>query len=284
MIVDPERSTHLSLDDLSSSAENLTYLYGIVLSDAVDPPDELRGLDGSPVRLLRRGNVAAIVSSVAADVYSDEALDAMLPDLEWVGDRGMAHERVLDWYAERGPVIPLSLFSLHRDDERAAARVGAGGAEYERVLGRLVGRTEWGIKLWRREAIAREGIDRLSVSLQELGRQIDESPPGKRFLLERKRETMRLEELRALSKRIALESFADLRGSSEAGVSVPIPSGAAGAERTLLLHAAFLVRDGAFDEFQQAVNSLANRLTGSGFELEFTGPWPAYHFSTPGDD
>lgn len=271
-------------DPNGTTTDTLVYLYGIVPADAPEPPLELSGVDELPVSLVRVAGVAALVSEVPTDSYMDDALNARLEDLNWVGTRGVAHERVLDWYAERGPVIPLSLFSLHRDIARAEARIGSEAPAFERLLDRLTGRKEWGIKLWRRDAEAREGIDQLSPSLQTLGREIEDAPPGKRFLLERKRETMRAEELRTVSNRVAHDLFGALRGAAEEGVTAAIPPAPAGGDRVLLLHAAFLVGDREFGEFQRAVGEQATRLAGSGFELEFTGPWPPYHFTSVGDE
>lgn len=268
---------------MNADSEALIYLYGIVPNDAAEPDDDLRGLEDSPVHLLRSGRVAAIVSAVPGSVYADEPLNTRLDDLAWVGERGLAHERVLDWFADRGPVIPLSLFSLHHDISRVEARVRAEEGDFASLLERLEGRKEWGIKLWRREDQAREGVDRLSPSLEALGREIEESPPGKRFLLERKRETMRTEELRTVSKRTAHEVMAALRAVSDAAVSVPLPADVK-SDRVLLLHAAFLVQDSTFESFQKAVTDQATRLAGSGFEIEFTGPWPPYHFADPDDE
>ncbi len=264
---------------------SLTYLYAIVPADAPDPDPDVLGLDGAEVRLIRSGGVALVVSQVSSDTYEDDALNARLDDLQWVGDRGVAHEAVIDWYAERGPVIPLSLFSLHQSDERAEARVRADMDEYLRLLERLRGRREWGIRLWRREQAAREGIDRVSPSLAELATALEESPPGKRFLLERKREVMRAEELRAFSKRLAHETFSALSLVADASTLVPLPTNLPpGGERTLLLHAAFLVADDDFSRFQEEVSRAAHGMTEAGYEIEFTGPWPPYHFSTPEDE
>jgi hypothetical protein len=258
----------------------LVYLYGIVPADAPDPPADLEGIDGSPIRLHRIGAVAAVFSHLPATDYQDDALNARLDDLVWVGDRGLAHERVLEWFAQRGPVIPLSLFSLHRDLDRLDERIAPEEDSFLRVLQRLRGRREWGIKLWRQEAACREGIDRWSPSLDELSKEIDAAPPGKRFLLERKREAMRTEEIRTISKRVTHELFAALRKTAEAGVSIPIPPTTAN-EKALLLQAAFLVDEALFPKFHEAIGDQARNLVGSGFEMEFTGPWPPYHFTTP---
>lgn len=114
--------------------ESLVYLYGIVPSDAPDPDSLLAGLDDRPVRVLRAGRIGALVSDVPVEAYGDDALNARLDDLAWVGERGMEHERVLDWYVERSALLPLSLFSIHRDEERIRHRLQSEEQDYERSL------------------------------------------------------------------------------------------------------------------------------------------------------
>jgi hypothetical protein len=261
----------------------LSYLYGIVPADAPDPDAELRGIDGAPVRVVRAGALGALVSDVDAAAYADDVLDARLADLTWVGERGLAHERVLDWYAERGPVIPLSLFSLHRDDARVLGRFAAEADRYERSLDRLRGRREWGVKLWRDDARLAEHLGELSPAVAALAGEIESAPPGRRFLLEKKRDALRADELRRVSARISHEVYAQLRGEAERSVTVPIPPASEKA-RALVLYGAFLVADDAFAAFQQRLSQLAGTFQPTGFEFEFTGPWPPYHFASPDGD
>jgi len=261
-------------------AGEVLYLYGVVPGDAPEPPAELTGLEGGAVRLVRGEGLAAVVSPVPAAEYADEALDGRLADLHWVGERGIAHERVLDWFLERGPVIPLSLFSLHRDEERVLARVAPEAERFASLLERLRGRREWGIKLWRRDEALMEHLDSLSPLLRALSGEIESAPPGKRFLLSKKREAARAEELRSLSRRVAHRVFSTLQGEADRATTLALPASAPEGSRHLLLHAAFLVADGeAFEGFRRRVGELARELGGVGFEIEFTGPWPPYHFT-----
>jgi hypothetical protein len=260
--------------------ETLAYLYGIVPSDAPDPPADLAGIDGAAVRVVRGRRVGALVSDVDAAAYSDEAIDARLPDLAWVGERGLAHERVLDWYAERGPVIPLSLFSLHRDDERVQARSEGDAERYQRALERLRGHREWGVKLWRDDERLAEHLGELSPAVAALAAEIESAPPGRRFLLEKKRDALRADELRRVSVRISHEVYAQLSGQAERAVTAPIPPGSGQATRALVLYGAFLVADDGFADFQARLGQLAGTFQPTGFEFEFTGPWPPYHFAS----
>src|SRR5690606_744980 len=115
-----------------------------------------------------------------------------------------------------------------------------------------------------------------------LGAEIESAPPGKRFLLTKKRETARTEELRSLSRRVAHRVYSTLQGGADGATSLALPASPAEGSRHLLLHAAFLVEEGEpFEGFRRRVGELARELGGVGFEIEFTGPWPPYHFPEP---
>jgi hypothetical protein len=263
--------------DQAPEGIRLLYLYGIVPHDAAEP-DEVRGIEGAPVRLVRAGGVAGIVSPVPDDAYGEETLNARLADLAWVGERGVAHERVLSWFVDRGPVVPLTPFSLHGYEARVRERLEEGGEQFRATLQRLTGRREWGVRIWRTPAVEAH-LDDLSPQLQAMNHEIAAASPGRRYLLERKRATLRAEELRGISARVAREAFTTLARHAEAAQQLPIaaPSNPA-AERTLALHAAFLVADTEFAAFEQPLSELVARYRPAGFEWEFTGPWPPYHF------
>ena len=259
---------------------SLTYLYGVVPAGAPDAPDELTGIDDAPVRVVRGERVAAVVSEVGAAEYADDLLDERLSDLSWVGARGLAHEGVLDWFAERGPVIPLSLFSLHRDEARVSERLAGESERFERVLERLRGKREWGVKLWRDDERLAGSLAQLSPAVAALAAEIEQAPPGRRVLLEKKRDAVRADEMRRVSSRVTHEVYARLRDAAAESTTVSIPANATPTARVLVLHAAFLVADSDFDAFQRRLSELAATFQPTGFEFEFTGPWPPYHFAS----
>lgn len=263
---------------MKEAGGTLIYLYGIVPGDSPDPPADLKGLEDAPVRLVRTSGVAAIVSEVPSEEYADDELNARLEDLAWVGERGVAHERVLDVFAAGGAVLPLSLFSLHRDEGRLRDRIAESADRYRAALERLAGRREWGIKVWRRQD-ASEHVERLSPALAALSKEMEDAAPGRRYLLERKRENLRGEEIRVASKRLAHRIYGLLSEAAEHSVSSPLPAAQPEGARVLLLSAAFLVSDGSFQDFHRRVGEAAHEAGAAGFDVEFTGPWPPYHFA-----
>jgi len=208
-------------------------------------------------------------------------VNARLADLAWVGERGLAHERVLDWFTEQAPVIPLSLFSLHHDEARVRDRLEREADRFERALAQLRGRRQWGIKLWRHDDRLTEHLGELSPAVASLAREIEQAPPGRRFLLTKKRETLQAEELRRVSGRVSHEVYAQLRAQAERSATVPLPGTLPSGGRILLLDAAFLVPDSGFEAFQRRLGELAGTFQPIGFEFEFNGPWPPYQFADP---
>lgn len=259
--------------------DTVVYMYAVVPADTRLPAG-LRGVDDTAVRLLPAGGIAAVVSELPREQYGDEALNARLDDLEWVGARGLAHERVLDACANAGPIVPLSLFSLHSDEDAVRARLQGDADRLRSLLRRLEGRREWGVKLWRMPAAA-DRLHRLSPTIAALTQELETAPPGRRYLLEKKRDAARAEELRAGSQRLAHRAYAALREVADDSAADRLPPSQSDAPRALTLSAAFLVADDGFDAFQRRVTEVAHEVREVGFDVEFTGPWPPYHFASP---
>jgi hypothetical protein len=256
------------------------YLYGVVPAAAPAPPAALLGLDDGAVRLLALEDLAAVVSDVSATTYGEEALDQRLRDLAWVGERGLAHERVATWYADHGPIVPFTPFSLHQGEERLRERLAERLPGLRELLQRLAGRQEWGIKLWRDEARFAERVASLSAPMRALEEEMRASPPGRAYLLRKKRDALRADESRRVAAEIVRTVYSALAEAAEAARALPLAPGVVPAgERVLALHAAFLVPEQGFAAFQRRVQELEAAHREAGFEWEFTGPWPPYHFA-----
>jgi hypothetical protein len=259
--------------------EELFYLYGVATGGAADPPPELEGIEGGPVELIRDGDLAAIVTRVSALVYGEEILNPRLADLEWVGPRGAAHERVLTWFSDRGAVIPATPFSIHADASRVRARLAAATERYRALLDRVTGKQEWIIRVWSRADTDPAALARFDPELAELARQAEEASPGKRYLIARKLDTRAREALDRLALEAARSLHQELSAPATDARALPLPRTPGTRGRGLVSAAAYLVREDAYGDFQAAVTRGAREMNGLGLDLEFTGPWPPYHFA-----
>lgn len=259
-----------------------TYVYCLVRSAEAPAlegaPPGLPGL--SAVRLLEVGKSGGdgkdhgeglwlAVADAPLPDYAAETIEARLQDLSWVSDRAMAHEAVIEFFLGRGTVLPMKLFTLFSSEEKARQDLAADLVRLHRVLDRVEGCSEWGVRVHLDEARARE------AQAREL-RPGEGDASGTGFLLRKKREQ---EAARGLSARLRSEMdevFGELARAASGSVRrAPVP-GEAGAR--LLLDGAFLVHSGRTAELEAAVQRCAERLAGLGCEVTLTGPWPAYHF------
>lgn len=260
--------------------DTLLWAYGVVTAGAVPAvPAALRGICGAPVRLVTEGGIAAIASEVPAGEFDEGTLERRLADLEWMGARGQEHERVLTHFADHAPTVPFSPFSLHADERRLAARLAEQRELFLRALGRLAGKRQWGVRVWREGDAHAAAVARLSPAVRAADDEIARAGPGRRYLLEKKRLALVAEEGGRLLHAHLEEELQRLAALAAGVRSLPIARPAAAAARQLVLDAMFLVETTRYDAFQAEVSAGAARGLELGARWEFTGPWPAYHFA-----
>lgn len=246
------------------------YLYSLVRSPG---PPALEGAPpgppgASPPRALALGDGLWLV---AADVplpqYGAEEIQRRLDgDLSWVSSCALAHEAVVEHAAGAGPVVPMKLFTLFASDERAVAHIRAERPRLERVLERVAGAAEWGVRVRFDPSRAKDTEEGSSAP----------SSSGTAFLVRKKRAQEAAKTLAARARVAADEAYAALAaGAAAARRREPLAS-EAGAR--LLLDAAFLVEGERAAAFEAEVARAAERVAGVACELTLTGPWPPYNF------
>jgi len=248
----------------------LTYVYCLVRSPR---RPALRGVPegvtgGEPVRLLDAGNgLWAVAASVPATEYNETALNGGLADLDWVGQRALAHEAVVEHFLGSPAVLPMQLFTLFASDERALQHMARDRRQIDRILLTIERQLEWGLRLtFDEHAVAAAAPAADASGAAYLSR--------KRDLLAAARNGRR-EALAA-----AEQLFAALaREASAARRRTDTEQIAPGSR--VLLDAAFLVPARRSAGFRAALRRHAKGLGGTGVVVSLTGPWPPYNFITP---
>jgi hypothetical protein len=250
-----------------------TYLYCLVRAperpSLAGAPPGLPGL--SPLRALDAGNgLWLIAASAPLSHYGGEEIQRRLSDLSWVSDRALAHEAVIEHFAASGAAVPMKLFTLFSSDERAIAFIRDDRERLGRVLDRVDGQVEWGVRVRLDDARAREV---LTAEAREGARG---QSAGTAFLLRKKLEQDASRELAGRLRSEMDTVFAELAAeASEAVRREPAASPESGGR--LLLDAAFLVPRGRAG-FEAAVERCASRLALRACDVTLTGPWPPYNF------
>jgi hypothetical protein len=258
--------------------KRLCYVYGVVGS-SVETATAPKGIDGEAVSLIPNGAVAALATSVSADDYAPDKVEALTADVDWVSQRAVAHDRVLTWASDIGAVIPFPMWTLFRDAKAVKAMLSKRMAELGRTFKRIADGREFIVRVYVQPGVLKDRLGEHSAELTALEAEAAKASPGQKYLLERKIENVRRDAGRDVTTKVAAEIHDSLNAASmETAREQPVNAGAPRDQGRAILNASFLVAPPRVVEFQRALTAMVNKYEPSGFKFDFTGPWPPYHF------
>jgi hypothetical protein len=235
------------------------YIYGVVGGDC--PHEfEARGLGGEPVRVVRHGDLAALISPAPPAGYP-----ATQPNV-------VAHELVIEEAMRICPVLPMR-FGVVAPNPRAVrdSFFRPRLVELRRLLARVAGKVELGLKVYWPEQLVFQEIVAENAELRAL-RDSLRSRPAKQTTAERVRLGQMVEaDLLAKRERDAeriLAALQPLAGDLELGKITA---------EMMVLNAAFLVDLERQGEFDEAMTKLHRQL-GRRLIFKYLGPLPPYSF------
>ncbi len=249
-----------------------TYLYCLVRA-AREPslraaPAGLPGA-GRPRAIDAGGGLWLVAADAPLERYGEKPIERGLRDLAWVSSVAVPHEAVVEHVARNGTVVPMKLFTLFRSDTRALEHVAKRRKRIDRVVERIEGREEWGLRVLLDEAAAlRRARDEAQA--------VAPGAPGAAFLLRKKKEHDLAREVIEHARDRAEGLFELLAGQADDARRRPPPPGEVG--KRVLLDAAFLLQRKKAKAFQTKVRAEAKKLADRDYQLTLTGPWPAYTF------
>ena len=225
---------------------------------------------GEPVRLIAPAQGWwLVVSSVPAQEYVQQALEAKVQDLEWVGARAVAHEAVVEHFLSCPALLPMQLFSLFTSDQRAVEHVLQTRDRIERILARIERHVEWGVRLTWDEAAARQAA--------QLRHEEEAVTTGTAYLA-RKRDLLAGERSQWADARAAADALYGALARQASAARRHSETEEAAPQSRVVLAAAFLVRRDAGTAFKAIVQRQSRALADAGVAIALTGPWPPYNF------
>jgi hypothetical protein len=263
------------VDENLTMAGTGTYVYCLVA--AARRPTIRRTVSGpaglGPVRLvdLARGQWLA-VSDAPLNRFGEDAINTRLSDLDWVSRAAVRHEAVIESFIGAPAVLPMKLFTIFTDDQRAVAHVRGDRRRVDGVLRRVRHHHEWGVRVVLDRAAAGRAPGR-DGKRQAAG----DAASGIGYLSRKKAQRDAATEL----ARHAQDTVADLYdrlaagardAKRRAGADFPVPNA------PLLLDAAFLVPVSRAKRFRASAAREARALARYGYRVTLTGPWPPYTF------
>ena len=259
---------------------NGTYVYCLVAASRKPSLGGVpRGLPGTGVvRLLeattesRPGDLARwlVVADAPLARFGEDAINPRLNDLDWIARAAVAHEAVVESFVTAPAVLPMKLFTIFTNDERALAHIARQRDHVRTILERVMRRDEWGVR------VVLDRAARVAPGAAPI-RRAKKPISGAGYLAGKKH-------LRDASARLASRArgvIADLYDLLEEHSSVARRRGARDEPvegGPLLLDAAYLVDWSHARRFRATLAREARRLAPEGYRISLTGPWPPYSF------
>lgn len=246
------------------------YCYAVV-RPIPDDVTSLQGVAGEPVELIAVEDMAAVVSPVPTDQFSEGALKAALENVEWLEEIARAHNVVVDELARRTVTLPFRLATIYLDACRVREALRSHHDSFSSSLDRLQGRVEWGVKIF------------VTNTGSKGQRQQEGAESGRSYLRSRIEQRNTAEEHLRRAEELAETVDARLTERSEARHQLRAQNNElAQTTEQNVFNVAYLVPASDNDGFAAEVSELDE--TASGVRVELTGPWVPYSFAIISED
>ncbi|MEO3749919.1 GvpL/GvpF family gas vesicle protein [Streptomyces sp. B6B3] len=269
-------------------SESLWYVYAVTPAGGADPPpgpggpgryphpaELLTGVAGGQVRAVPEGELAAVVSPVAAEDFAEGPLRAHLEDLRWLERTARDHQHVVDALLSAGCVVPLRLATVCRGTAGVRRLVAEHRELFATAVTRLDGRAEWGLKINVDPPSSHDAPMAAEPANGDAGRPAS----GRDYLRRRREQRQRAEDAWRLAEAAAREVHEALAATAErTRLHPPQDARLSGEPGRNLLNAAYLVPRHRESEFAELAGQLAGEVTG--LRITLSGPWAPYSFTT----
>ena len=234
--------------------------------------------DDSKLEWIAVNTLAALVSRVPRETYNEESLSEQLKDATWTAIRAMRHETVMEYVAKRISAVPLRFGTIYLEREGIERMLTEQSRELEEIIEQLRGREEWGVNVYCDREALMSSITAVSPLLREMVERAEQASPGQSYLIQKKIDALKVDEVRAALNRIVDQVEEKLKAQSEDAKRLRILKVETTEHGELKAKFAFLVKRSGFEEFRDAAERLAQEHQAAGVRLELTGPWPVYNF------
>ena len=255
-------------------SETIEYVYCVV--PATLPVNGVpRGIDREAVRLVAHADIAALVSSLDAGEYSGDKPAERMDDPEWLTPRAVTHDALVMWAGDRGAVVPFPMWVMFSDQAGVTDMLAGKAADFRDTLDRVSGAKEFGVRVSGDQVSLAAAAEKMGSALAVLEQQASVAPPGQAYLLRRKLADARKAATRDAAVRIVEQTHDALSSRSRASIA---RATALANEPGVLLDGAYLVADEEYEPFRTVLTEIIATYEPAGMRIDFTGPWPPYHF------
>jgi hypothetical protein len=263
------------------------YLYCLRENIEDTPAISAKGIDGrEEVFIIPYQKLEAIVSNSSEGFASEEIQKKAQEDVNWIKEKALVHEMVIEEAMGKGnkslSLIPMRFGTVFKDRMSLESALNRDYPMIREVLDRIKGKQEWSTKVYlKSKELLEQRIKETNEAIKQKEEEISSLPEGMAFFME--------EELKeAVSKVVNKELDNIMRVLSESLKKHAVDSikcknlerELTGRKEPMVLNVAYLILEEKVGDFKKAAEGLNQNIQTKGFSLEYSGPWPAYNFTS----
>jgi len=264
------------------------YLYCIREKTEGVPAISTKGINvKGDVFTLAHREVEAVVSNISLEEFASEEIQKKArEDLNWIKERAIAHERVIEEAMRKNDkflsVIPMRFGAIFKEKAGLEETLNKDYSRIKEALDRVRGKQEWSVKVYLKDRkIFEQVVREKNEAIKEKEKEIASLSEGIAFFME--------EELKEVISREAdkeLNNITEVLFKKLGRQSVDSVKGKilgrelTGRREPMVLNSAFLIPEGKIVNFKEEAEELDQEIETKGFYLEYSGPWPPFNFAS----
>lgn len=264
------------------------YLYCIREKTEGVPAISIRGINGKgEVFTLPFRELETVISKVSLKEFTSEKIQKRAQeDLNWIKEKVVAHEKVIEEAMRKDDkilsVIPMRFGTIFKEKASLEDSLNKDYSKFKEVIDKIHGKHEWGIKVY---LIDREQFEQTikekNEAIKEKEKEIASLSEGMAFFMEEELKEVISKEMYKELNNIVDGLFERLGKQAVASVKSKIlEKELTGRREPMVLNSAYLIPEEKKENFKKEAESLNEEIQTKGFYLEYTGPWPAYNFTS----
>jgi hypothetical protein len=258
------------------------YMYGVIIAKELQLSElpSIMGIDQHNITMQIVKDIAAVITPVDAQGFSQQQIDLRLKDAEWLKEKAFHHHQLITAINEHLTVLPMPFCTIFQNEENLAGLLSEQHDALLEKLSALQGKKEWNLKLFCLAEKALSYVIKNNAAVLELREKLSSMPKGKQFLMKKKLEHLISSEFELEQSKWWKEIIEQLQTVvSEANLRQNWGKDVTERKDEMIANCDFLVDEKKTEQFLNKIEEIEYMFEVLGCTFHVTGPWPPYHFS-----
>jgi len=274
-----------------------TGLYLYCIKGKSDSKFSRAGIGGGEIFTIPYQDLEAVASEVSLEEFGSEEIQKKAQeDLEWIRQKALGHQNVVGEAMgletppyplgenplankDLKPVIPMKFGIIFKTKEKLEEILKEHYNQFKEGLEKLKGKQEWSVKAYLNRKAFEKEIKTASSVVQEKEKEIAQFPEGVAYFMQKRVDEVVSKEADKSLENYTESFFENLKKYTAAGTKGKIlEKELTGNPLPMVFNAIFLVSEEKLKDFIKEIDNLNKEFKPKGFNFEYSGPWPPYHF------